>query len=77
VDSSQKVAEYAGCNPQNSRRLIHGMTQVRILQSHLGGRRKQSWGAQGGSDICRRGKERGKRNMMRYWAGEWGGGKHD
>jgi hypothetical protein len=36
------------------------MAQVRMLQSHLGGRRKQSWEAEGGRYLGGRGELEGK-----------------
>ena len=43
MDISQKSTEYTGYNPQNIRRLTSQRAQVRMPQSHLDGRRKQSW----------------------------------
>ena len=42
MDISKKSTEYPGYNPQNSRRLTSQRAQVRMPQSHLGGRKKQS-----------------------------------
>ena len=39
---AKKSTEYPGYNPQNSKRLTSQMAQVRVPQSHMGGRRKQS-----------------------------------
>lgn len=44
---SQNCTEYPGYNPQNSRKLTSQKAQVRMLQFHLGGRRKQSQEAEG------------------------------
>ena len=43
---AKNCTEFRGYNPQNSRRLTSQRNQMRIPQSHLGGRRKQSqkWG---------------------------------
>jgi hypothetical protein len=53
--------KYLGYNLQFSRRLTSSGAQVEILQSHLGGRRKQSMGAEGGSNLVGEGKGRGIR----------------
>jgi hypothetical protein len=45
---NQKSTDYPGYNPQNSRRLASQSAEVRMLQSHLGGRRKQR--AEGGRE---------------------------
>jgi hypothetical protein len=37
---TKKSTEYLGYNPQDSRRLARRRIQVRMLQSHLGGRKK-------------------------------------
>jgi hypothetical protein len=60
VDIKQKSTEY---NAQKSR-LTSRRAQVRMLQSHLGGRRKQSLWGEGGRDLGRRGEEKG--NTIRY-----------
>jgi hypothetical protein len=44
---SQKIREYARYNPQDSRRFISRRAHVRMFQSHLEGRRKQSQGTEG------------------------------
>ena len=56
----KKSTEYLGYNPQNSRRLTSRRAQVRMLQSHLGGREKQSQKAKGASDLGERGERKGK-----------------
>jgi hypothetical protein len=49
VDASQNSIEYLGYNPKISRRITSRRAQMRMLQSHLGGRRKQS--QEGGRDL--------------------------
>jgi hypothetical protein len=48
-------------NTQDTRRLTRQGAQVRIPQSHLGGRRKLSLGVKGGRDFGRRGDRKGER----------------
>ena len=47
--------------PRPSQSLGLQVSPVLMLKSHLGGRRKQSWEAEGGRDLGRRGEEKGKR----------------
>jgi hypothetical protein len=59
MDISQKSTNYPGYNPQNSMRLTSRRAQVRMLQSHLGGSKKQSREAEGGRELG--GREEGER----------------
>jgi hypothetical protein len=74
VDISQKSREYLRYNPQNSRRLTSRRAQVRMLQSHLGGRRKQSREAEGERELDGRREGEGKRET-RLGKGEGGGNR--
>ena len=47
-NSNNNKTEYPGYNSQNSRRLTSQRVQVRMFQSHLEGRRKQSQETEGG-----------------------------
>jgi hypothetical protein len=52
---AKKSTVYLGYNPYNSIRLTSRGAQVRMLQSHLEGRRKQSQKTEGGRDLGRSG----------------------
>jgi hypothetical protein len=53
----RKSAEYPRYSPLNSQSSTSSMAQVRLPQSHLGGRRKQP---QGGRDRAQRERELGR-----------------
>jgi hypothetical protein len=76
VDISQKKkkksSEYPGYNPQTSRRLTIRRAQVRMLQSHLGGRRKKTQVRGEGRKETEEGRE-----GPRWERGQWGKGEHD
>jgi hypothetical protein len=59
-NNNNKNPEYPEYNPQNSKRLSRGRPQVRMPQSQLGGRRKQSQEG-GGTDLGGKGYRKGKR----------------
>ena len=61
---TQKSTEYLGYIPQNSRRLTSQRAQVRMLQSYLGGRRKQYLGEEGGRNLGVRGEGKGKMGTL-------------
>jgi hypothetical protein len=50
-----KSTEYSGYNPHNSGKFTSRRAQVKMLLSHSGGRRKQSWLPKGGKDLVGRG----------------------
>jgi hypothetical protein len=68
---SQKGTECPGYNSQNSRRLTSPRSQVRMPQSNLEGRRKQSQDrGRGGIDLGGKEDKEGKKGMIRYWGEE-------
>ena len=60
ITQTPKFTEFPGHNPQNSKRLTSQRAQMRMLQSHLGGRRKKSLEADRGKDLGGRGDREGK-----------------
>jgi hypothetical protein len=54
------IENYSSYNLQNSRRRTSRRAQVRMLQFHLGVRRKQPWEAEGGRDLGGRREGEGK-----------------
>ena len=70
-NSNNNKTEYPGYNSQNSRRLTSQRAQVRIPQSHLRRRRKQSQVRGKEGPRWERGQGGEKGNMIRYSG--WGG----
>ena len=64
---AKENTEYPRYNPQNSRSLTSWRAQVKMLQSHLEGKRKQSWGEEGGREGLQWEREGGGKGGI--WAG--------